>query len=194
MWTHPPLIKLFLMKLRLTNTCGHWPRDSLWKIAIMRENLLRLVSYVHYCSGESDSNNTSWSIEKTNNEVIKYKVIKTISYCRLCQLLYHCQAPPESLEHLLTRCRATSDVRDRIMPELLNTIASYSPHNSLLSSPSHITLTQFILDCSSLNLNVDTRIPPNREGFIDITRLCSSLIFAIHKERTRQMKAQNLLQ
>ena len=95
--------------------------------------------------------------------------------------------------HMLTRCRATSDVRERIMPDLLNILADFIPHNRLLISPAHDLLTQFILDCSSLNLPVDIRVPPNHPGFTSITRKCSSINYAIHKERSRQMKAMGLL-
>ena len=54
-------------------------------------------------------------------------------HCRLCQLSYQLPAPAETLEHLLTRCRATSNVRSRILPEILNTLSKYHPNNELLS-------------------------------------------------------------
>ena len=114
-------------------------------------------------------------------------------HCRVCQVLSHHPAPAENLVHLLTRCRATADTRDRIMPELINTVAKYFPSNRILSSPNHNILTQFILDCSSLNLPVDTRVSPIHNGFISITKECSNLINAIHQDRTRQMKALGLL-
>ena len=79
--------------------------------------------------------------------------------CRLCQAITSHPAPAEDMEHLLTRCRATADTREEKMPELLNTVAKFHKQNRLLSTPSHPLLTQFILDCSSLNLPVDTRVP-----------------------------------
>ena len=111
-------------------------------------------------------------------------------HCRLCQLLSHQPAPAEDREHLITRCRATSDTRTRILPDLLNT--SF-PHNRLLCSPTQNLLTQFVLDCSSLNLPSDIRIPTSHQSFTSITKLCSSLIFALHKDRTRQLKNLGLL-
>ena len=113
--------------------------------------------------------------------------------CRMCQVLSTHPSPTEDLVHLLTMCRATADTRNRILPELLNTVASSDPSNSLLTSTNHDTLTQFILDCSSLNLPANTRVPPNHPGFVNITKQCSNFINGIHKERTRQMKALGLL-
>ena len=100
-------------------------------------------------------------------------------------------SPTEDLAHLLTMCRATADTR--ILPQLLDTVASSDPRNSLLTSTTYETLTQFLLDCSSLNLPANTRVPPNHPGFVNITKQCSNLINGIHKERTRQMKALGLL-
>jgi hypothetical protein len=114
-------------------------------------------------------------------------------HCRLCHLLSHHPAPAENMEHLLTRCRATADTRERIIPEILNTVATSFPQNKILFSPNHNLLTQFILDCSSLNLSVDIRIPTNHQSFISITKLCSSLIHALHKDRTRQLRNLGLL-
>ena len=115
-------------------------------------------------------------------------------HCRVCQAHSHHPAPAEDLVHLLTRCRATADTRDRIMPVLINTVAQYFPSNGLLSTPNHGSLTQFILDCSSLNLPTNIRIHPSHQGFTSITKECSNLVYALHQDRTRQMKALGLLQ
>ena len=62
--------------------------------------------------------------------------------CQLCQSLHpHYPAPKEDMVHLITRCRATTDTRTRIMPELLNTIADMFPLNEILHSPNHTHLT-----------------------------------------------------
>ena len=68
-------------------------------------------------------------------------------HCRMCELLSSQPSPVEDLEHILTRCRATADTRNRIIPELLNTLAGYYPGNGFLTNITHATLTQFILDC-----------------------------------------------
>ena len=114
-------------------------------------------------------------------------------HCRLCQALSHQPAPAEDMEHLLTRCRATADIRNEKLPVLLNTIAKNDSKNRLLSIPSHPLLTQFLIDCSSLNLPVGTRVPPDHHGFADIARQCSLLINGVHRSRTRQLKAMGLL-
>ena len=113
--------------------------------------------------------------------------------CKLCKSLSGSQASPEDIEHLLLKCRATSDIRQSKLPNLLNAVAQYYPYNTLLISPATDQLLQFILDCTSLNLTPDTRIDSNNPGFTSITRLCSDFIFAIHRDRTKQMKALGLL-
>ena len=114
--------------------------------------------------------------------------------CRLCKQLSDNTGPVEDLVHLLTSCRGTSDTRDSVMPDFLNTVATHYPTNGLLSHASHPMTTQFLLDCSSLNLPTDIRVPPNHPGFISITRHCSIVVHHIHKSRKRQLRAMGLLQ
>ena len=114
-------------------------------------------------------------------------------HCRMCEQITHLPAPTEDMVHVLTRCRATADTRGRLIPDLLNILAIHVPNNSLLSGFTHELLTQFILDCTSLNLSVNVRVPPSHPGFNMIARQCSSLVYAIHKDRSRQMKAMGLL-
>ena len=114
--------------------------------------------------------------------------------CRLCSSMSdHGTAPVEDIEHILTQCLATSDTREERLVILLNTIAYHCSDNNLLLKQSSKTLTQFILDCSSLNLPNDTRISPDHPAFIDITRQCSYYVHAVHKHRTRQLKSIGLL-
>ena len=70
------------------------------------------------------------------------------SYCRLCT------SPCEDTKHILTECRATSDLREKLLPELLNTVACINPNSKILdlTTMTNQVLTQFILDCGSLNL------------------------------------------
>ena len=113
--------------------------------------------------------------------------------CKICQSLGHHPAPAEDLVHILTRCRATADTRSRYLPELLNTVAKYFPTCNLLCNTTHDILTQFILDCSSLNLAPDTRIPSNHPNFTCITRQCSIMINSIHRHRTKLLKELRIL-
>ena len=110
--------------------------------------------------------------------------------CILCKVLFPSQsAPPEDLVHLLTSCRATADTRNSYLPDLLNCIATYFPSNKLLDQYTldPDTMTQFLLDCSSLNLPADIRIPHNHPSFFPVTRQCSVMINGIHKDRCRQL-------
>ena len=79
------------------------------------------------------------------------------------------------------------------MPEILNTLAVSFPHNRLLCSPTQNLLTQFILDCSSLNPPSDIRISSSHLCSNSIIKLCSSLMYALHKDRTRQLKSLGLI-
>ena len=114
-------------------------------------------------------------------------------HCRLCHSHSYQPAPAEDMEHLLTSCRATAETRGSRMPELLNTVSHFYQNHRVLNCPSQALLTQFILDCSSLNLPTDTRVPPEHHGFTDITKQCSMLINNVHRDRTRQLKALGLL-
>ena len=113
-------------------------------------------------------------------------------HCRLCSTPPSL-APKENYEHLLTSCSATRDTRTDRLTTLLNTVSYYSENNRILNSTSNELLTQFMLDCTSLNLPTDIRIPPNYPGFTDITRQCSLTISAIHRDRTRQLKTLGII-
>ena len=113
-------------------------------------------------------------------------------YCRLCSNFISLSAltkpPIEDIVHVLTGCKGTRDTRERIMPDLLNTVSDHFPRNRILENPSHEVVTQFIIDCSSLNLDNDMRINHCHPDFTLITKQCSSFIYAIHSDRLRQLK------
>ena len=115
------------------------------------------------------------------------------SHCRLCQALSPHPAPPEDYEHILTRCRATSDTRCSKLPGLYNTIAQYNDQHRLPTVSSHPILTQFIINCASLNLPADTCVPPDHPSHAAVSKQCSILINAILKDRTRQLTDMGLL-
>ena len=59
--------------------------------------------------------------------------------CRLCP------SPLESTQHILTECLATSELRERLLADLLNLLHDIQPSNGLLEiSRSNKILTQFI--------------------------------------------------
>ena len=114
-------------------------------------------------------------------------------HCRLCSSLSGHTGPVEDIEHILTKCLATSDTREDRLVILMNTIAYPCSDNNILLTQSSKVLTQFILDCSSLNLPNDMRISPDHPAFTDITRHYSYYVHAVHKQRTRQLKALGFL-
>ena len=108
--------------------------------------------------------------------------------CRLCQSLGTSPAPAEDLLHILQTCRATAETRTRILPGLLNTVGMLFPDCGIPNVKSHSVLTQFILDPTSLNLENNLRLDPAAHHLSIVLSQCSNLCFAIHKERTRQLK------
>ena len=111
-------------------------------------------------------------------------------HCRLCKALSPQYSPPEeNMVHLLTRCRATTDTRIRFTPELLNTISRNFPNNSILETSNHTHLTQLILDPTSLNLPLSMRISPAHKDLPKVLFVCRNLCYAIHRDRSRQLKS-----
>ena len=97
-----------------------------------------------------------------------------------------CPAPLDSIEHVLVSYRATSDIRSRLYPELVNTVAQVQPMCAILShQPSPQVLTQFILDCTSINLPQSYRIPSHNSGVAKICKVSRDWCYAIHCERSR---------
>ena len=113
--------------------------------------------------------------------------------CRICPSSQQHPAPEENVVHILAQCRGTADTRNRIIPELLNTVHQYFPSNQILDKPGHLNLTQFILDCSSPNLPNGARIDPNHPNITNIIRICRNMCHAIHQDRMKQLKAMGLL-
>ena len=111
--------------------------------------------------------------------------------CKLCQPLIDSaqQCPTEDLVHLLTSCKATIDIRSRVLPDLYNLLSQFHPENSLLSQIDNQTLTQFLLDCTSLNLPNEIRLTSAHAGFKLIAEKCSWVIYSLRKERTRQLSS-----
>ena len=109
--------------------------------------------------------------------------------CRLCLSAFpECPPISEDMEHLLTRCRVTADIRQRITPDILTVVSQHFPENSLLRHTSQGHLTQFLLDPTSLSLPQSIRISPAHPALPSVLTLCRHYCFAVHKERTRQLK------
>ena len=103
------------------------------------------------------------------------------SACVLCEALL------DYAEHVLASCRSTSDVGDRLLPELLNTVAMVQPIFQILEMdpppPPHI-LTQFVLDCSTPNLPESFRIPTHNPRISEIYKISRDWTFGISSERS----------
>ena len=98
-----------------------------------------------------------------------------------------CCAPVESLAHVLTECLATAETRRRILPDLLNTVSQVQPSCAILSSQGD-HMTQFILDCTSLNLPAPFRIPNHNPRVSEVFAISRDWCYAIGRERQRLLK------
>ena len=100
-----------------------------------------------------------------------------------------CDAPVESIEHVLVVCRATGEVRSRLLPELMNAVASVQPTCQILEDiPPASILCQFILDCTSLNLPDSIRVPTHNPGISAIYRISRDWCFAVNSVRLNCLK------
>ena len=102
-----------------------------------------------------------------------------------------CSTPVDSVEHILVSCRATSEVRQRLYPELLNVVSEVQPLCAILQiqppTPPSV-LVQFILDCTSINLPESFRIPTHNPGISKVCKVSRDWCFAISSERSRLLR------
>ena len=107
-------------------------------------------------------------------------------HCRLC-----CQdqspesRPKEDICHILAQCPSFKETRDRIVSEI-NDICRQSAYNLSCIFSSDKLLTQFILDCTSLNLPV--RISPEDPLCGTVFTLSRDLSYSICSQRSRMLK------
>ena len=99
-----------------------------------------------------------------------------------------CNAPIETTEHVLVSCRALADVHQRLLPDLLNTVLQVQPNSNILNNPTPAQLTQFILDCSSLNLADNVRIPAHNPGISEVFRVSRDWCFSVSNARLRLLR------
>ena len=87
--------------------------------------------------------------------------------CRLCR--DSCSPTPtatDTIEHIITECRGTVEVRERIFPELLIALALVKPNHIYLTCPPslhalNMNHAQFILNYTSFNLGDQCRLDIN---------------------------------
>ena len=108
--------------------------------------------------------------------------------CRLCLDSAHpCSRPVESICHILAKCSAFSEIRARIFLQYeIICISSISRFNFTSISGDPELTTQFILDCTSLNL--PNRISESDEICPRIFALSRDLCFSIYKRRLNLLR------
>ena len=100
-----------------------------------------------------------------------------------------CDASIDSIEHVMVSCSATSEVRCRLIPDLMNAVYQVQPMCQILKyHPPPSLLTQFILDCTSFNLPDSVRIPMHNPGISTICKVSRDWCFAISRERSRLLR------
>ena len=96
-----------------------------------------------------------------------------------------CSAPRETIEHVLVACKGTAEPRQRIYPELVNTVAQVQPTCEILHTHNDMILTQFILDCTSPNLPDHYRVPSHNPRVSEIFKISRDWSYAICIMRAR---------
>ena len=92
-------------------------------------------------------------LPRDNGEVLLWQ------YTQVSSTSSQSTLPIEDIEHVLTQCVGTSDTRRAKLPALLSLAATAkSTINIEKISSNNSILTQFLLDCTSCNLDNDTRI------------------------------------
>ena len=116
--------------------------------------------------------------------------------CRICRSTQpHHPAPSETIEHIITQCRGTAEVRERLFPELLMLLLTIEPNHAYITHPpklhsNDLTLAQFLLDCTSFNLPASIRLNHRHPGLSDLFRFSCDFCYAVH---TSRMTMLNLL-
>ena len=105
-----------------------------------------------------------------------------------CTLCLH---PLESVEHILAVCSSLSEERQRLYPQLLNTVSQVQPNCRLLQNHTSSQLTQFILDCTSIHLEDDYRVPAHNPRVGELFQLSRDWCFAMNNARARQLKSKS---
>ena len=115
--------------------------------------------------------------------------------CRLCR--DSCSPTPpatDTIEHIITECRGTVEVRERIFPELLIALALVKPNHIYLTCPPSLhaldmDLAQFILDCTSFNLGDAYRLDINSNNLAALFSVSRDLCYATHNCRMTKLKS-----
>ena len=95
----------------------------------------------------------------------------------------------EDIEHIITKCAAMNDTRLRILNEMSSVMKSNQSGCEFEMVCSDLSiLTQFILDCCSLNLPNKFRLNMNDPTIVPVFKIARDLCYALHSERLRKLK------
>ena len=92
----------------------------------------------------------------------------------------------------MTERGGTSDIRERLYPDLANAVAAINPNSKVLhfSTMTTTTLTQFLLDCGSPNLSNDYRLDYSHPAISEVFRISRDWCYAVSNARTKRLREQ----
>ena len=109
-------------------------------------------------------------------------------HCILCTASEE-GSPIDDIVHVLTACIASKFTKQRLLPDLLNAVSLASAPLDLQGlQTDNERLTQFILDPTSPNLPLSTRIAPEHPVLREVLRISRNYCFFINKERVKIQK------
>ena len=109
-------------------------------------------------------------------------------FCRLCT---EQSTENENNIHIIATCKAYSEIRNDVKEKIIHVFKEAIPAFNIVHIMQDKTLfTQFILDCTSMNL--PHRINPESDLFISVLKLSRDLCFGISKLRTEKLKMLQL--
>ena len=161
--------KMRFLNVQTTGLSGH-PHTALQNILTTRD-VLKLRAHLNFLCCDL----------LTGEQLAREQ--GTDPQCRLCS------APVETTEHIISDCRPLHPIRERMLPELLNTVLAVAPDCQLLAHPYSAHLTQFVLDCTSLNLPNGFRLSPQNPDTTRVFSISRDWCYLFMKERTRLLKA-----
>ena len=103
-----------------------------------------------------------------------------------------CSASEETIVHILAVCPALAVVRQRLYPDLMNVVAKVQPTCEILAMSPPETLTQFILDCTSINLPESFRIPAHNPLLQEIFTISRDWCYGLSNARSRHLKGYQI--
>ena len=107
--------------------------------------------------------------------------------CRICS------APKENIVHILTQCRALADIHERLHADLVNIIVDIDDQNKILEhTTSDETITQFVLDPTSMNLANGYRISILHPRLQEVLKISRDWCFTANSRRTSLLKKLDL--